>query len=341
MERILIIDDEASILKALHLGLTADNYAVDLADDGLSGIQLGRTHSYDILITDLSLPDINGLEVIRAIKSSAPEIVPIVITGQGSLRSSVEALRLEVCDYLEKPLSLEAVKTAIARGLEKRSMMRQAFEVNARQSLLSDSLTGLSDRSLFMNRLSRIITEGGPDNGCHFALFLVDIDYFKGVNDTYGHHIGDRVLSEFANRLKTCVRPSDMVARMNGDEFAVLIEGLGSDLIAVEVAERCRQAAERVFDIDGQKVTFSVSIGLVVKTAYYDSPDDILRDADMALSACKDKGGGGIKFFDQKMLEAAIDSLEMENDLRLGIQNQEFVLHYQPILRLTDLRTIG
>ncbi len=341
MERILIIDDEASILKALKLGLASENYVVDLADDGSSGIQLGQTHSYDILITDLLLPDMNGLEVIRTLKSSDPEIVPIIITGQGSLQSSVEALRLEVCDYLEKPLSLPAVKRAIARGLQKRATTHQAHEMNARQSMASDSLTGLSDRSMLMNRLSSVVAESHQNDSLSYALFLIDIDHFKGVNDTYGHYTGDVILSELANRFKACLRPSDTVARMNGDEFAVLIEGPQSDLIATAVAERCQREAGRAFEVDGQKVTLSVSIGLVVKTTYYESPDDVLRDADMALSSCKEQEGEGIRFFDQKMLEDAIESLQLENDLRIGIQNQEFMLHYQPILQLEDLRTIG
>ncbi len=341
MERILIIDDEASILEALKLGLASENYVVDLADDGSSGIQLGQTHSYDILITDLLLPDMNGLEVIRTLKSSDPEIVPIIITGQGSLQSSVEALRLEVCDYLEKPLSLPAVKRAIARGLQKRATTHQAHEMNARQSMASDSLTGLSDRSMLMNRLSSVVAESHQNDSLSYALFLIDIDHFKGVNDTYGHYTGDVIISELANRFKGCVRPSDMVARMNGDEFAVLIEGPESDLIAAAVAERCQREAGRAFDVDGQKVTLSVSIGLVVKTTYYESPDDVLRDADMALSSCKEQEGEGIRFFDQKMLDDAIESLQLENDLRIGIQNQEFMLHYQPILQLEDLRTIG
>ncbi len=341
MERILIIDDEASILEALKLGLASENYVVDLADDGSSGIQLGQTHSYDILITDLLLPDMNGLEVIRTLKSSDPEIVPIIITGQGSLQSSVEALRLEVCDYLEKPLSLPAVKRAIARGLQKRATTHQAHEMNARQSMASDSLTGLSDRSMLMNRLSSVVAESHQNDSLSYALFLIDIDHFKGVNDTYGHYTGDVILSELANRFEACLRPSDMVARMNGDEFAVLIEGPQSDLIATAVAERCQREAGRAFDVNGQKVTLSVSIGLVVKTTYYETPDDVLRDADMALASCKEQDGGSIRFFDQKMLEDAIESLQLENDLRIGIQNQEFMLHYQPILQLEDLRTIG
>ena len=125
MERILVIDDEASIRKALSIGLACDDFKIDLASDGRSGIQLGQSQNYDILIADLSLPDMSGLEAIEKIKYSSPDIIPIIITGNGSLQSSLEATRLEVSDYLEKPLSLKSVKAAIARGLEKRAKLRR------------------------------------------------------------------------------------------------------------------------------------------------------------------------------------------------------------------------
>jgi Amt family ammonium transporter len=342
MERILVIDDEASICKALKMGLATENFEVDLASDGQSGIQLGQNHAYDILIADLSLPDINGLEVIKKIKYSSPEIIPIIITGNGSMKSSLEAIRLEVSDYLEKPLSLDSVKEAIARGLNRRESIRKKIENKVHRNLLSDSLTGLPDRLLFMDRLNRVIAGTDCREDRSFAVFLIDINNFKRVNDTYGHRIGDLVLAELSSRFKSCVRPSDTVARMNGDEFAVLIEEFESEEIVVQVAEHCQQAAERDIHIDGSKIKLSVKIGIVVKTKFYQSPDDVLRDAEMALTHCTAlQGGEHIKVFDQNMLEQAVASLQLENDLRLAIQNQEFILQYQPIFGFDDNRIIG
>ncbi len=127
MERILIVDDEPSIRKALSMGLTSDGFEVDTAQDGTGGILLGRQKEYDILIVDLCLPDMNGLDVIEKIKTTSPEIIPIIITGNGSLDSSLEAIRLEVSNYLEKPLNMESVKNSIERGLEKRRRKQKAF----------------------------------------------------------------------------------------------------------------------------------------------------------------------------------------------------------------------
>ncbi len=341
MERILVIDDEASICKALKIGLASENFEIDLASDGASGIRLGQKQAYDVLIADLSLPDINGLEVIKKIKYSSPEIIPIIITGNGSMKSTLEALRLEVSDYLEKPLSLAAVKDAIARGLKRREVMRKTIESKVHQNLLSDSLTGLPDRSLFMDRLKGAIAGIDRNEDHSFAVFLIDVNNFKGVNDTYGHGTGDRVLAELSNRLKSCIRETDTVARMNGDEFAVLIEEFESDEKVIAFAERCQQVAEKDMHIDGIKIKLRVKIGIVAKTIFYQSPDDVLRDAELALSRCKEQGGAPIKVFDKNMLEQALEQLELEIDLRRAVHNQEFIVHYQPIVRLDDKRIIG
>jgi diguanylate cyclase (GGDEF)-like protein len=249
MERILVIDDEASIRKALGIGLASEDFVVDLASDGISGIQLGQQRSYDILIADLSLPDIDGLEVIKKIKHSIPEIIPIIITGKGDMQSSLEAIRLEVSDYLEKPLSLSSVKDSIARALKRREMKRRTIEDKAHQQLLSDSLTGLPDRSLFMDCLNRAIAGIDRYEDRSFAVFLIDIDHLKEVNDAYGHRSGDMVLSELSHRFKSCIRTTDTVARINGDEFAVLIEEFESYQKVIETAERCQRAAEQAIDI--------------------------------------------------------------------------------------------
>lgn len=341
MERILVVDDEASIRKALQIGLTSNSFEVDLASDGFSGVQLGQKRAYDILIADLCLPDMNGLELVKKIKDVSPEIIPIVITGKGDMQSSLEAIRLEVVDYLEKPLSLMSVKNSIARGIERRAKKLKAAEMLAHQQLHLDSLTGLWNRSQFMGRLERLLAEEKRDEDSFFAVFLIDIDRFKNINDAYGLITGDRVLMELANRFKACVSSSDTVARMNGDEFSVLIEKACSRENVIAIAENCRRLAEEPILVDGFKITLRISIGIVMEKKFYQSPHDVCRDAEIALTHCKDHGGGRVQVFERKMLEQAVESLQLENELRMGIQNREFVLYYQPIIRMRDRRLDG
>lgn len=128
MDRILIVEDDSSIRKALTMGLTSKNYEVDNAKDGFTGVYMGTQKKYDVLVTDLCLPDYNGIQVIEKIKKNLPDIVPIVITGRGSMESTIEAIRLEVADYLEKPVSLRTVENAIVQGLKKRSLKQEKIQ---------------------------------------------------------------------------------------------------------------------------------------------------------------------------------------------------------------------
>ena len=122
MYRILVVDDEPSIRKALSMGLASDEFEVDVASDGNKGILLGARKKYDILIVDLCLPDIYGLEVIEKIKLGTPEIISIIITGNTDMESSIESIRLGVSDYIEKPLDLKTIKDAIAKALQEREL---------------------------------------------------------------------------------------------------------------------------------------------------------------------------------------------------------------------------
>jgi Amt family ammonium transporter len=341
MERILVIDDEASICKALHMGLASEDFEVDFVYDGNSAIQLAQSKSYDILIADLCLPDLHGLEVIKRIKLSSQDIIPIVITGNGNMQSSLEAIRLEVSDYLQKPLSLHSLKESITRGIKRRDMKRRKIDTDLRQKLFTDSLTDLPDRSLFMDRLKKSIIKRERYNDRSFSVFLIDIDQFKKVNDVYGHEAGDKVLIELSGRLNDCIRATDTIARLNGDEFAVLFEDFECDKKLMEIAKRCHQAAAQPFLIDGHHIYLKVSIGIVSKTLLYDSPDDILRDAEIALSSCKQQGTGLVKIFEKELLEKELESLQLENDLLLASQRQEFVVYYQPIIRIIDERLEG
>ncbi len=333
MERILVIDDEASIRKALQIGLASEDFEIDLASDGASGIQMGQHKSYDILIADLCLPDMTGLDVIKEIKSSSPAIIPIVITGKGSMQSSLEAIRLEVSDYLEKPLSLSSVKASIARGLERRSNKHPEDRPSPSTVVAADGLTGLPERSQFMGRLQQAIAERSQEKDRSLALLLLDVDSFKGVNDRYGHHVGDRVLIELADRLKTDGTQAGMTARLDGDTFAIMLEDPPSDDQVVAAARKWQRTAEQPMIVDGVTVNVKVRIGLVIKRHFFNSTDDLLRDAEMALEHGKERGGGRVQVFDAHMLEQAVAALQFENQLRLGIQKAEFTLHYQPIIQ--------
>jgi diguanylate cyclase (GGDEF)-like protein len=195
-----------------------------------------------------------------------------------------------------------------------------------------DALTGLPNRHLLQQRLAECVKEA--DGLGSFALLLVDLDGFKSINDTLGHAAGDKVLSEVAGRLEATVHSSGMAARMGGDEFAVVMD-VGSvardaQMLAVTLTEVGRVP----FVIDGQTVDIAFSVGVAVAPGDGVTPDELLKNADLALYAAKAERRGSYRFFEPAMDKALRDRRRLERDLALALERGEFEIHYQPILNL-------
>lgn len=211
-----------------------------------------------------------------------------------------------------------------------------------------DPLTALPNRLLFTDRLERAVAVNKRRPEAGFAVLFIDLDRFKLVNDSLGHAAGDALLIEIADRLSTALaqteRSNDFdvlptLARLGGDEFTILLEELSSSGIAIEIAERLQDALRRPLTIEGQEVYTSASIGIASSDAGYSSAADIMRDADLAMYRAKSEGRARIAVFHQSLHEAAKHRLSLESDLRSALRNQEFVLHYQPIIAL-DTNTL-
>ncbi len=172
--------------------------------------------------------------------------------------------------------------------------------------------------------------EGTPD----YAVLFLDLDRFKMVNDSLGHHAGDALLKMFAFRLKQCVRDVDVIARLGGDEFAVLLNGVGGEDGAEYVADRILQSLSPPFIIDGMEVFSSASIGIVMGDAHYDLAEDLLRDADAAMYQAKRKGRSCFAVFDEAQQMQTSALLQLESDLRRAIERDELRVFYQPIIHL-------
>jgi len=208
---------------------------------------------------------------------------------------------------------------------------------------LHDKLTGLPNRALLMDRLAACIAKTQRDPGLRFAVLFIDLDRFKVINDSLGHAAGDALLVNVASKLRQSLRSSDgiTVARLGGDEFTVLLDGISDAADAIRVADRLQKELSAPVTIAGHEVVSTVSIGIALSDRNYRSPEDVLRDADIAMYRAKAQGKARHEVFDQDMHRRIKDRLALENDLRRALAHNEFVPYYQPIIDLSSRRLIG
>ncbi|HWR73024.1 MAG TPA: diguanylate cyclase, partial [Nitrospirota bacterium] len=217
----------------------------------------------------------------------------------------------------------------LAHGFEHMRHRLRDYRDQLVHDALHDVLTGLPNRTLFIDRLNHAIITAKRRPGFLFAVLFIDIDEFKVVNDSLGHAVGDLLLIDFSKRLATCVRPGDTVARLGGDEFAVLLEDIGGQGNAIYIASRILTEFVKPLKIAGQEIFTSSSIGISLSSAGCESHEQILRDADLAMYRAKAQGRGNYAIYEDTMHVHAVRRLQLETDLRRAVERREFVAFYQ------------
>jgi diguanylate cyclase (GGDEF)-like protein len=202
-----------------------------------------------------------------------------------------------------------------------------------------DALTGLPNRALFFETLARALGRVGEDGS--LAVLYLDLDHFKRVNDTLGHPVGDALLKKMARRLRRCVGARGAVARLGGDEFAVILGPIVSTAEVAALADEIGEAVRAPLSFDGYDVDVDVSIGAAIAPEHGDAVEELVKKADVALYDVKKAGRGAFRLFRPEMTARAIERMEVERDLRRALANNEFELHYQPIVSLADDRIVA
>ena len=220
-------------------------------------------------------------------------------------------------------------------GISRDITERKKAEEQLQHRAFYDPLTDLPNRALFLDRLQHLFNRARRALGSPvFAVLYLDLDRFKTINDSFGHQAGDELLIATARRLERCVRPGDTLARLGGDEFTVLLDDVRGEAYATAVAERIHKELAAPLQVRGHEVFTSVSVGIALSSAGYDSPDDMLRDADTAMYRAKAGGRSRHQVFASDMHLRAVSSLQLETDLRHALERDEIVAHYQPIMDL-------
>jgi len=235
---------------------------------------------------------------------------------------------------------------------------RKQAEAQLVHNAFHDALTGLPNRARFTERLQQAVEHNQRQPEVLFAVLFLDLDRFKVINDSLGHSLGDQLLVAIAQRLQRCLRPTDTVARIGGDEFTILLQGIEGMQDVLQVAERLQQILADPFDLDGQVVFTSASIGIILGTPDYQRPADLLRDADIAMYRAKDRGNACYEIFDPSMHTRAVVRWQLETDLRRAMdglpdlvspssdrpaaaETPELQVYYQPIVNLETGRIDG
>jgi diguanylate cyclase (GGDEF)-like protein len=295
--RILVVDDEEVVCRFLESLLVGGGHQVQVCLSGQEAIALLKRDPFDLIITDLKMPGVDGLGVLRKAKELDPFCEVIVITAYATVESAVEVMKLGACDYISKPFNIDQIRIVVDKAIERRRLLRAAEERDFYKRLSQiDGLTEVYNYRAFHDLLQGEISRS-QRRPYSLSVLMIDVDDLKVYNDTFGHPAGDDVLKEVARLLKRSVRNCDVVARYGGDEFAViLVETNKAD--AIGIANRLgRLVEETAFEHDDimPHRTLTVSIGLASYPADAGQAIQLVAKADEALYEAKTLGGNVVR----------------------------------------------
>ncbi len=305
-----------------------------IAGAGLAGVVYKLISYADPLATVVTLVVV-GLAYFTYRKSIA-EINHSIDAAETAERAKSESERQRAEQAEEHVKQLNTYLKEQERISDALRKSKEAFQYSA----LHDSLTDVANRAFLLEQLKASIEKSKGSEQTNFSVLFMDIKRFKNINDSLGHSIGDKVLIMVAKRLQGAIRDHDIVARLGGDEFAVILNEIASPAENIRFAKSIHQKISQPFILQGNKVFISLHIGIAPSDAEYDSPEEILRDADIAMHHAK-KEEVPIAVFDKELRSRVVNAVQIESDLRFAVQRKELVLFYQPIVSLPDGKLSG
>ena len=328
--KILLVEDnpgDARLVREMLVDAGRDETAVVGVDRLSDGLRRLGAESFDAVLLDLSLPDSQGLDTLKTLHAQATGVPLVVMTGLEDEEVAARALRQGAQDYLVKgrfdgDLLLRAVGHAIERTRSGRLVHYLAHH---------DGLTDLPNRILFQDRLHQAV-EHARRNRQTLAVLFLDLDHFKKINDTLGHTVGDELLIYVAARLRGCVRASDTVARVGGDEFTILLPEIARVEDVTTVAEKIMQVFATPIILGEQELTVSASIGASLYPNDGEEAETLVKSADAAMYRAKEQGRGNCQFYSLAASAQASERLAILDGLRRALERDELVLHYQPTI---------
>ena len=349
--RILLVEDDEEdyiIVKDLFSNVKIQQYLIDWAESYETAMDKIEKNFYDLLLVDYNLGGKTGLDLIDNTADKTSNIPVIILTGQNDRDVDILAMQKGVSDYLVKgSFDSDLLERSIRHAIEKKEAENQILYL-----AYYDQVTDLPNRIFFKEQLNHALAQALRYNRIMAVLFL-DLDNFKLINDSLGHHIGDLVLKEVAQRLRQSIRKSDIIARNNqktlidtvarlgGDEFTISLTEINSYVDASLVAERIIKSINEPFHIEDHEIFVGVSIGISLCPEDTDDSETLLKYADNAMYYAKKKGKNDFQFFQKSMNEIVQETINMSNKMRTALDRNEFLLYYQPKMNIKSGKIVG
>ncbi|MCY7331211.1 MAG: EAL domain-containing protein [Pseudanabaena sp. CAN_BIN31] len=357
---ILVVDDEPDNFDVIETFLTntkdsgeaKQDYNLHYAASGKDAIASLEVFQPDLILLDVMMPDMDGIEVCKKIKAMPQwSAVPIiVVTALTTKKDLAQALFAGADDFISKPVNrlelIARVRSMIRIHQQYQQLatfntqleaMVQERTAQLQSMILEDSLTKLPSRVFLLQELKRCLQAGESS----IALVYLDCDQFKLVNGSFGHAVGDQLLIAIAQRLQQYLRPNDLLARMGGDEFCFLLHQIEEERTVELFLEKILQGFAQPFAVANCEIFITVCIGIALGNNSDHQPEELLQDADTAMYQAKLRGKDSHQIFDRKMHLAMFNRLILENDLQRALEQQEFILYYQPIIDLQTEKLTG
>ncbi len=333
--RVLLIEDNPGDARLLEESLReagGAGFEITHARHLSRGLEELAARELDVVLLDLSLPDGQGLGTVEQAIEAAPDTPIIVMTGLDDETLAVRAVRASAQDYLVKgqmegPWLVRSIRYAIERKRIQREL--ETAREKERHMARHDVLTGLPNRQMLYDRLQQMLALARRNKQSVAVMFL-DVDRFKSINDQFGHSTGDQLLQAVAGRLTACVRQSDTVARVGGDEFTIVLGDIANGEDAAKVARKILAEISKPILADRSEFSVTTSIGISLYPSDAADVEDLIKIADIAMYRAKGEGKDTYQFYNASLGSRAFERARIENGILSGLDKNEFVLHYQP-----------
>jgi diguanylate cyclase (GGDEF)-like protein len=349
--KILVIDDEPLleyvILQLFRHQISTQELEFEFAINGVQALEKLQTDgSFDLVLTDINMPEMDGLTLLENLPAIDPTLKAVVVSAYGDMPNIRTAMNRGAFDFLTKPIDFDDLKITINKALEfvriTREKEQQLATANAQihYQAFYDELTGLPNRNLLLKEMRSGIN-ALIKLGHLKALLFLTLNRYQIVKYSLGHSRGEQLLVEVGRRLEACALPTNLIARVGEDAFAIWLADITNSQLALDAAEHIRQALEIPSNLGETAVFSRVSIGVALGATGTEEPEDLLRAADAARHEAFVRGAGSIVIFDADMQSRALEQLQLENDLQNAINLQQFYLNYQPIVSFVTGQIVG